>query len=324
VSAWPSGVPNPAGGSHLTQQPVSTIKLGEEARGASCPAEGSTTGTGGSVVSARRYGAGGVWTPKFGGDYEPLAYVRRAVTNLVLSSPRRGWGRRQQISGWDLPEGWDGHDLAEAVTDRAWIWSLLGNLGARQRAAIVLRYFHGLPDDAIAEVLGCQPATVRSLISRRSMAGQRVPFHLRPVRRSTTRPRRADSPESGRHLSSRRPRFAAASGTRARSCEAVRRPASFRCARSTLPAKGLGSAGNRRGSSGRTCAPRCQWRGPGRRTPPGHRQMGRTRSGPSQWRWLRGAKSVPTKATDIRRRARQSRWPPVCGTRAITTYHELY
>ena len=43
---------------------------------------------------------------------------------------------------------------------------MLGSLPARQRAALVLRYFHDLPDEEIGAALGCQLGTVRSLISR--------------------------------------------------------------------------------------------------------------------------------------------------------------
>jgi RNA polymerase sigma factor (sigma-70 family) len=39
-------------------------------------------------------------------------------------------------------------------------------LPARQRAAIVLRYFADLDDAAVADALGCSIATVRSQISR--------------------------------------------------------------------------------------------------------------------------------------------------------------
>ena len=42
----------------------------------------------------------------------------------------------------------------------------LGRLGERQRAVVVLRYFADLPDVEIAEVLGCRPSTVRSLVRR--------------------------------------------------------------------------------------------------------------------------------------------------------------
>ena len=39
-------------------------------------------------------------------------------------------------------------------------------LPPRQRAAVVLRYFHDLSDQQVADELGCRATTVRSLISR--------------------------------------------------------------------------------------------------------------------------------------------------------------
>ena len=44
--------------------------------------------------------------------------------------------------------------------------SALLRLPLRQRSALVLRYFEDLPDAAIAELLRCRPATVRSLVAR--------------------------------------------------------------------------------------------------------------------------------------------------------------
>jgi RNA polymerase sigma factor (sigma-70 family) len=43
---------------------------------------------------------------------------------------------------------------------------MLATLNERQRAAIVLRYFHDLSDEQIADSLGCRVGTVRSAISR--------------------------------------------------------------------------------------------------------------------------------------------------------------
>jgi RNA polymerase sigma factor (sigma-70 family) len=40
------------------------------------------------------------------------------------------------------------------------------SLPPKQRAAVVLRYYEDLDDDAIANALNCSPATVRSQISR--------------------------------------------------------------------------------------------------------------------------------------------------------------
>jgi RNA polymerase sigma factor (sigma-70 family) len=46
------------------------------------------------------------------------------------------------------------------------MWRILGELPARQRAAVVLRYYEELPDRDIAALLGCREATVRSLVAR--------------------------------------------------------------------------------------------------------------------------------------------------------------
>ena len=42
----------------------------------------------------------------------------------------------------------------------------LARLTRRQRAVIVLRHYEGYDDGAIADVLGCSPATVRAHASR--------------------------------------------------------------------------------------------------------------------------------------------------------------
>ena len=42
----------------------------------------------------------------------------------------------------------------------------LRRLAPKQRAVLVLRYFEDVPDDEIARLLGCKPATVRSQIVR--------------------------------------------------------------------------------------------------------------------------------------------------------------
>jgi len=46
------------------------------------------------------------------------------------------------------------------------VWGLLRTVPDRQRAALVMRFFHDLPDEEIADALGCRIGTVRSLISR--------------------------------------------------------------------------------------------------------------------------------------------------------------
>jgi RNA polymerase sigma-70 factor (sigma-E family) len=92
------------------------------------------------------------------------AYLRRTVVNLARMHFRRGRveraflrresGRRHQDAS--LPDV-DTYQLMKQALLR---------LPARQRAAIVLRYYEDLPERQIAELLRCQPGTVKSLLSR--------------------------------------------------------------------------------------------------------------------------------------------------------------
>ena len=68
---------------------------------------------------------------------KPIAYVQRCIGNRFMSMRRSPAARSQ--SRWELPDGWDGSDLAESVTVSRTIWQLLVALPQRQRAAVVLR-----------------------------------------------------------------------------------------------------------------------------------------------------------------------------------------
>jgi len=94
----------------------------------------------------------------------PLAYVRRALVNRFISDRRSP--RSRDIPVWEVPDAPVTADIGGLVSDRQLIWELMSTLPQRQRAAVVLRYFHDLPDEQIAEHLDCRVATVRSLISR--------------------------------------------------------------------------------------------------------------------------------------------------------------
>ncbi|MDY7105544.1 MAG: sigma-70 family RNA polymerase sigma factor [Actinomycetota bacterium] len=86
----------------------------------------------------------------------PGAYVRAAVVNRC-----RSWMRRQRVERVHEPPP---PEPAELEADE--LWDALGRLDHRRRTAIVLRFYEDLPDDEIAEVLGCRPATVRTLVHR--------------------------------------------------------------------------------------------------------------------------------------------------------------
>lgn len=86
----------------------------------------------------------------------PPAYLRTAVVNAC-----RSWGRRRTLELHRKPAPPDHPTL---VADE--MWDALQVLPMRQRAAIVLRFYEDLPDERIAELLGCRPATVRTAIHR--------------------------------------------------------------------------------------------------------------------------------------------------------------
>jgi len=94
----------------------------------------------------------------------PLAYVRRSLANGFVNHARRA--ARREVAVDVLPERVDERDPAGQLGDRDELWPLLATLPERQRAALVLRFFHDLPDEEIGQALGCRVGTVRSLVSR--------------------------------------------------------------------------------------------------------------------------------------------------------------
>jgi RNA polymerase sigma-70 factor (sigma-E family) len=95
---------------------------------------------------------------------DPAAYVRRSVTNEHISWRRRWHTRHIRLApDGELPEiAVD--DVHEARDEQ--LWQRLMALPARQRAAVVLRYYESLTDDEIADTLGCRVTTVRANVSR--------------------------------------------------------------------------------------------------------------------------------------------------------------
>ncbi len=94
----------------------------------------------------------------------PMAYVRASLTNTFLTSRRRG--AASELVTDTPPEAGTARDAADIATDRGLALQLLTPLSHRQRAAVVMRYFHDLDDAEIAASIGCRRSTARSLISR--------------------------------------------------------------------------------------------------------------------------------------------------------------
>ena len=90
----------------------------------------------------------------------PDAYLRASVVNACRSHHRRR--ARERVHQQSLRAA--GEQLA--IFDADELSDVLLTLPHRQRAAVVLRYYHDLPDREIAEALGCRVGTVASLIHR--------------------------------------------------------------------------------------------------------------------------------------------------------------
>jgi RNA polymerase sigma-70 factor (sigma-E family) len=96
---------------------------------------------------------------------QPRAYARRILVNLALDGARGRARRRSELE----PGGGSSAtavDPLSALDTRAELLQALGQLPARQRAVLVLRYFNDLTEAQVAEVLGCSPGTVKSSASR--------------------------------------------------------------------------------------------------------------------------------------------------------------
>ncbi|HET9140311.1 SigE family RNA polymerase sigma factor [Actinophytocola sp.] len=100
---------------------------------------------------------------------QPHAYVRRMVVNEYLSWRRRlaRVTPRAEVEPAGYGDGTDERAERDAMIRR------LAGLPRRQRAAVVLRYYAGLPDSEIAALLGCRETTVRSQIFR-ALAALRI------------------------------------------------------------------------------------------------------------------------------------------------------
>jgi RNA polymerase sigma-70 factor (sigma-E family) len=92
------------------------------------------------------------------------AYLRRTVVNLANSHFRRRRVERTYLKRQERTVGLPSR--AGNVEDRDELWTALGRLSERQRAAIVLRFYEDLPEQRVAEILNCRPGTVKSLVSR--------------------------------------------------------------------------------------------------------------------------------------------------------------
>jgi RNA polymerase sigma-70 factor (sigma-E family) len=90
------------------------------------------------------------------------AYLRKMVVNQLLT-----WRRRKSWStsalGHAVEPSRASHE--DQVVEHQRVWTAVGLLPPRQRAVIVLRYYEGMSEAEISEVLGIRPGTVKSQAS---------------------------------------------------------------------------------------------------------------------------------------------------------------
>ena len=95
----------------------------------------------------------------------PDLYVRKMIVNEYLSWRRRNWRLLPTGTAIDTDDRVL-TDHAQEHAERDAILAELGKLPRRQRTVLVLRYYQGLSDREIGDVLGCKPGTVRGYASR--------------------------------------------------------------------------------------------------------------------------------------------------------------
>lgn len=102
------------------------------------------------------------WKRVAGAD-DPDAYVRQVMVN---ANRRRFRRRMTEALRWSQVDPVDRSAVFATVEDRACLGEALRSLPPRQRAVVVLRHIEDLPEADVARLLGCQPGTVKSQLSK--------------------------------------------------------------------------------------------------------------------------------------------------------------
>jgi RNA polymerase sigma-70 factor (sigma-E family) len=92
------------------------------------------------------------------------AYARQVMVRLSATWWRRRW--HGEVPAPTMPEVRDQADVARTVGVRTDLAVALAKLPARQRAAVVLRYYEDLSEQQAAALLGCSVGAVKSNAAR--------------------------------------------------------------------------------------------------------------------------------------------------------------
>ncbi len=93
----------------------------------------------------------------------PRAYLRQIVVNRCHSHLRRVSSEERGLVRIQATPGMSAQQLPPEIDQ---MWTELQQLNARQRTALVLRYYQDLPVKEIAVIMRVRPGTVKSLIHR--------------------------------------------------------------------------------------------------------------------------------------------------------------
>jgi RNA polymerase sigma-70 factor (sigma-E family) len=117
-------------------------------------------------------------------------YVRRILVNEHNSLWRRPWKRRERVTA-ELPDAITAHGADHGPGHDPDLWALVQTLPAKQRAAVVLRYYEELSEAETAAVLGVSVGTVKSQTSRALAALRTRAGDLRPGAPTSGQPEEA-------------------------------------------------------------------------------------------------------------------------------------
>jgi RNA polymerase sigma-70 factor (sigma-E family) len=97
----------------------------------------------------------------------PTAYARKILLKVALDGARRRGRHRSELAGNSMVKmadqrGSSATGTVGMVEMRSQLVEGLKALAPRQRAVLVLRYLHDLPEAQVADVLGCSVGTVKN------------------------------------------------------------------------------------------------------------------------------------------------------------------
>lgn len=94
----------------------------------------------------------------------PTAYAKRILVNTYLTQTR---AHRIKVVPLNENEGGAARaDFTLAVVDRLTVEAALRRLPARQKAAIILKYYEHLTTSEVGDIMGLTESSVRSAVSR--------------------------------------------------------------------------------------------------------------------------------------------------------------